>query len=122
MDRDAIERVPHHFVGEWVGADQVRLEISIDQKRLLTRYRATNADDTLVGLDLDEERFDTVGAVVCLWQDLGTLSPIFGVDIHRPNETLFPEVAFDSHTAANVPQANIADAHQVPLLTKNASC
>src|SRR5205807_3203093 len=114
VDRYAIERVPHHLVGERVGADQVRPEISVDQKCLLTWNRATNADDTVVGLDLDEKRFDTVRAVVCLRQDLGTLSLIFGVDIHGPNETLFPEVAFESHTAADVPHANIADAHHVP--------
>src|SRR5262249_30822700 len=111
VDRRAIKRVPDQLVCERISSDEVRPELHVDGEGLLERDWTANADYTVVGLQFDEVRFNLIGAVSCDAQRVGPLTAIVRVDVHRPNEPLFPELTIKRHATTDLAQPDVRDPH-----------
>src|SRR5262249_44728922 len=71
----------------------------------------SDAHSTVVRLDLDEHRFDSILALSDLRKMRRTLGSEPRVEVYRADQPFLPELARELHRARHLVQAHIGDPH-----------
>ena len=112
MHHDAVHLVPQFLVRDRVLADDDRAQALGHECRHHFGQRAGNADRTFVCLDPDEVLLEAEMIGVDLAAAFEVVAAaVFGVDVDRSDQALFPERAIGLHGAGQAQNANGGDLH-----------
>jgi hypothetical protein len=88
-----------------------RGELGADEVGLVGRYRATDAADASVCLNLNKMGRDAIGIVANLLQLGGPFGFVFRVDIYRAHQPLLPELLLMFHNSFGLEKTHSRDLH-----------